>query len=287
MSRLTTLHWSKFLLPSDLCAGRSSSFLKVSKLVQRIAQHHTPECYTLRRTRGYCAAMGLATMLIVQPQFFYFFNSVAISQCFYYGRKWSLRASFGVFIAVLVGGLLMELAVYFGVKVARENNVDTAVNALGTIPIVFAMIGFLPQYWEFLSEWMATRIGTTTFRATSLDPPAISGLKRVIGISLIFSFIDGAGGLFNAISVVFRPPPLDSLAFLNFFSMTIAQTGTFLFYFWYEWVRSGRGTMQISEKYREEDTSVGVIGVESGVGDSSADALEPEVTKDFGKNAPT
>ncbi|KAJ3324533.1 hypothetical protein HDU93_002800, partial [Gonapodya sp. JEL0774] len=130
---------------------------------------------------------------------------------------WSFRSSVGALIGLVVIGVALELAVYYSVKVSSDRGLTTAVNVIGVIPLVFALAGFLPQYWEF---WR---------------------LKRVIGISLLFSLIDGSGGLFNGISVAFRPPPFDVVAFLNFFLITVAQAVTWVCFLWYEVVRKGRG----------------------------------------------
>ncbi|KXS15698.1 hypothetical protein M427DRAFT_134943 [Gonapodya prolifera JEL478] len=152
---------------------------------------------TLSTLGGYTAGLGLSTLLIIQPNFFYLFNAVTIAQCFFYGRKYALCN--------------IELAVYYGVKVSSERGLSGVVNSLGAIPLVFALLGTLPQYWEI---------------------------------------IHGLGGLLNAISLAFRPEPFDPVTFLNFFAITVAQGVIFVFWGWYEKVRKGRGRGNVDEDFK-------------------------------------
>lgn len=50
----------------------------------------------------------------------------------------------------------------------------------------------------------------------------------MIGISLIFLFIDLCGGVFSALSLIFSPPPFDILASISYGCVVVLEIGIFL-----------------------------------------------------------
>ncbi|GAA5976169.1 hypothetical protein JCM5350_000338 [Sporobolomyces pararoseus] len=153
---------------------------------------------------SYCITSDLSIPLIIQPQAFCFFSSIAWSQCLHYHSNWSRKASITVvFLSWAVGGAV-EAGLVFGCKALQDRGNEKMNLALGIIAAVFVAGGLLPQYYEV---WK---------------------YQAVIGISLIFLFIDLCGGVFSALSLIFSPPPFDILASISYGCVVVLEIGIFL-----------------------------------------------------------
>lgn len=153
---------------------------------------------------SYCITSHLSIPLIIQPQAFCFFSSIAWAQCLHYHSKWSQsRAIAIVFFSWAIGGAI-EAGLVFGCKHLQDRGDERMNLALGILAAIFVAGGLLPQYYEV---WK---------------------YRAVIGISLIFLFIDLCGGVFSALSLVFSPPPFDVLASVSYGCVVVLEIGIFL-----------------------------------------------------------
>ncbi|GAA6013767.1 hypothetical protein JCM11491_005091 [Sporobolomyces phaffii] len=153
---------------------------------------------------SYCITSDLSIPLIIQPQAFCFFSSIAWAQCLHYHSKWTTsRAVTVVFVSWAVGAGI-ELALVFGCKHLQRRGNERMNLALGILAAIFVAGGLLPQYYE------------------------VAKYRAVIGISLVFLFIDLCGGVFSALSLAFSPPPFDVLASVSYGCVVVLEVGIFL-----------------------------------------------------------
>jgi len=123
----------------------------------------------------YNLAQNLNIPLIIQPQLFCFLSILSWAQCLHYGSNWSTLKSTCACIGVLllIGGF--EAGMVFAVRGHPK-----PVMAFGILSSVFLSLALLPQYWEIYKH------------------------GEVIGISLLFVFIDLMGGVFSDLSLAFK-----------------------------------------------------------------------------------
>ncbi|OBZ82770.1 Uncharacterized protein C2E12.03c, partial [Choanephora cucurbitarum] len=77
----------------------------------------------------------------------------------------------------------------------------------GVLPVVFVIVGFLPQYYEIFRE------------------------RRVIGVSHVFLAMDFFGSVFSIVS-------LDVLALVNYIAIGCLDVGILTLYYIFEWYQS-------------------------------------------------
>ncbi|KAF7322239.1 hypothetical protein HMN09_00000700 [Mycena chlorophos] len=152
----------------------------------------------------YTIIQNLNIPLILQPQLFGFLSFVSWGQCQYYShpayadpatRPHARRR------AILLGGLAMllvvafQLALVFGIRPAYRRGdepAERAVDFLGILSPVLISLALIPQYVE------------------------IYRLKEVVGISIAFMVVDGMGGVFSDLSLLFRGGPFDIVASITY-----------------------------------------------------------------------
>ncbi|GAA6060434.1 hypothetical protein JCM10212_000027 [Sporobolomyces blumeae] len=153
---------------------------------------------------AYCITSNLSIPLIIQPQAFCFFSSIAWAQCLHYDSHWSTFWSISiVFISWAVGGGI-EAGLAFACKHLQDRGNEHMNFALGVLAAIFVAGGLLPQYYEI---WR---------------------FKAVVGISLIFLFVDFMGGVFSVLSLIFAPPPFDVLASISYSAVVVLELGIFI-----------------------------------------------------------
>ncbi|PIL25155.1 hypothetical protein GSI_13044 [Ganoderma sinense ZZ0214-1] len=128
----------------------------------------------------YAIVQNLNVPLIVQPQIMSVLSYVSWAQCQYYGRKRPKMTAIlmGVTIIVVSGGL--EAGLIFAIRPAFNRGNKAPVTFFGIVSTVLLSCGLLPQYYE------------------------IYKYKEVIGVSLMFMFVDMMGGVFSDLSLAFK-----------------------------------------------------------------------------------
>ncbi|GAA5871116.1 hypothetical protein JCM1840_007594 [Sporobolomyces johnsonii] len=153
---------------------------------------------------SYCVTSNLSIPLIIQPQSFCFFSCIAWSQCLHYDQGWSrTRATCVALLSLAVGGGI-EAALIEGCKALQRRGNEHMNFALGVLAAIFVGGGLLPQYWEV---WR---------------------YKAVIGISLVFLFVDLCGGVFSLLSLIFTTGSFDVLASISYSAVVACELGIFL-----------------------------------------------------------
>ncbi|KAI0794082.1 PQ loop repeat-domain-containing protein [Fomes fomentarius] len=128
----------------------------------------------------YSIGQNLNVPLIVQPQLLAVLSYLSWAQCLYYGRKWSRVKCALVYIAVLMVSGGFEAGMVFVAKHASEHGNDRPLRFFGAFSTVLLSVALLPQYWEIYKH------------------------REVMGISMLFMFVDIAGGVFSDLSLAFK-----------------------------------------------------------------------------------
>jgi len=151
----------------------------------------------------YNVAQNNNVPLMVQPQLFGLLACTCWVQCFYYDQHFSKSRTVSIFLGFLVlfGG--MEAGFVFAVRHGLEENNDRPLQFFGVMTAILLFAGLLPQYYEI---WK---------------------MKEVQGVSMLFMLVDGLGGLFSFLSLVFQPP-LDPLLSFSYVSVVLLDTGIML-----------------------------------------------------------
>ncbi|GAA5839440.1 hypothetical protein JCM9279_005943 [Rhodotorula babjevae] len=153
---------------------------------------------------AYCYTSDLSIPLIIQPQLFTLFSTLAWAQCLHYDSGYSTLSAWVVAgVALAVGGAI-EAGLIVGCRHLQDQGNERLNTATGVIAAVFVIAGLLPQYYE------------------------VYKFKAVIGVSLIFLSIDLLGGVWSLLSLVFSPPPFDALAAVSYSSVVGLEIGIFL-----------------------------------------------------------
>lgn len=128
----------------------------------------------------YMIAQDISIPLILQPQLFGAMAALSWIQCLYYGARKSKLGCFGIYVTflALAGGIQGGFSILVRHKYERGD-----VWSLRVFSIMSSILlagGLLPQYWEI---WMR---------------------KEVVGVSILFMIIDMLGGVFSAVSLIFK-----------------------------------------------------------------------------------
>ena len=75
--------------------------------------------------------------------------------------------------------------------------------AFGVLSAIFIVVGLLPQFWE------------------------VYKFKAVIGVSLVFLFVDFSGAVFSTLSLVFAEGEFDTLAAVNYAAVGALELAIF------------------------------------------------------------
>ncbi|CAE7194992.1 unnamed protein product [Rhizoctonia solani] len=128
----------------------------------------------------YMIAQNISIPLILQPQLFGAMSAFSWIQCLYYNyHKTKIYCALAYFTFLVLSGAFQG---GFAI-LARTKYKNGDVWSLRTFALISAILlscGLLPQYWEIWKR------------------------KEVVGVSILFMTIDLLGGVFSAVSLVFR-----------------------------------------------------------------------------------
>lgn len=144
----------------------------------------------------YNIAQNVNIPLILQPQLFGILAAVCWAQCLHYEYRLSVPRSiitFCVFLVTLAG---LQVGFVYAVWHALAENDSRPLEFFGVMTALLVFFGLMPQFYEI---WR---------------------LKEVSGISTSFMIIDGLGGLFSALSLVFKES-IDPLLAFSYISIII------------------------------------------------------------------
>ncbi|KAJ6592234.1 hypothetical protein DFH09DRAFT_1415202 [Mycena vulgaris] len=132
---------------------------------------------------AYTLILNLNIPLILQPQLFGSLSLVSWGQCQYYGEKRSRGAAVAMTLGVMlvVGGF--EAGMVFAVRPAYEAGSEAGVRGVqffGIFSSVLISLALFPQYVEIWRH------------------------REVVGISILFMFVDMLGGVFSDLSLAFK-----------------------------------------------------------------------------------
>ncbi|KAJ7464404.1 PQ loop repeat-domain-containing protein [Mycena latifolia] len=132
---------------------------------------------------AYTLLLDLNIPLILQPQCFGVLSLISWGQCQYYGAKRSrgVATAMALGMMLLVGGF--EAAMVFAVRPAYDARTDAGVRGvqfLGIFSTVLIALALFPQYIEIWHH------------------------REVVGLSILFMFVDMFGGVFSDLSLAFK-----------------------------------------------------------------------------------
>jgi len=144
----------------------------------------------------YVIVQNINIPLIVQPQSFGALASLSWVQCLYYEKKFTGRTCVIIYVLYLAvfGGF--EAGVTYAVRAGVSSGNSRPLDFIGIFGAIGIIGGFVPQFWEIYTR------------------------REVVGISLVFMTIDMTGGVFNALSLVFKEK-FDVVAALSFIGVAV------------------------------------------------------------------
>uniref|UniRef100_A0A8H7XS35 PQ-loop-domain-containing protein n=1 Tax=Psilocybe cubensis TaxID=181762 RepID=A0A8H7XS35_PSICU len=147
----------------------------------------------------YALLQKLNIPLEVQPQIFVFLSFLSWGQCQYYGSQRSLRASVILTTIIIIFFGILELTIVLVVRPSHNRGNHAAADAFGIFGSILVSLALFPQYWE------------------------IYKYKEVIGISMVFIWVDIMGGVFNLLSLAFKEK-FDAIAAVTY-SLVVVLDG--------------------------------------------------------------
>lgn len=139
---------------------------------------------------AYIIAQNFSIPLQVQPQVFAALATVSWCQCLHYGKGYSVKSVWAIFIVLCGIFAGFEVGSVYALWAGHRNGVEWPTLMYGYLSAVLLALGLLPQYWE------------------------IYKYREVIGISILFMAIDILGGVFSFLSLLFRKD-LDIAGFVS------------------------------------------------------------------------
>jgi len=128
----------------------------------------------------YVIVQNLNIPLILQPQLFGLLSLTSWGQCLYYEGKRTKLFSILTTLCVIITAGGLEAGLVFAVRPSYRRGNEGPVRFFGIFSSALISLSLLPQYYEIYKH------------------------KEVIGISILFMFIDLLGGVFSDLSLVFK-----------------------------------------------------------------------------------
>ncbi|KAF9480510.1 hypothetical protein BDN70DRAFT_773930, partial [Pholiota conissans] len=128
----------------------------------------------------YVILQRLNIPLMIQPQLFGFLSFVCWGQCQYYGLKRSRKVAILMTLGMMIFWGLFEFVFIITLRPMHNRGYHTPANVFGITSSVTISVALFPQYWE------------------------IYKCGEVVGISILFIFVDMMGGVFNDLSLAFK-----------------------------------------------------------------------------------
>ncbi|CDO69633.1 hypothetical protein BN946_scf184851.g21 [Trametes cinnabarina] len=168
--------------------------------------------------------------LILQPHLFGALSYLSWAQCQHYERKRTRTVSVAMYAAVLVLSAGFEVGMIFAVKPAYNSGNTRPVQFFGIFSSVLIALALLPQYWEIYKH------------------------KEVVGISVMFMFVDMLGGVFSDLSLAFKTQ-FDVIAAITY-SLVVVMDGVVLICAMILNPRARRRRKRLEESLGSDDTAV-------------------------------
>ncbi|KAI8903455.1 hypothetical protein DFJ77DRAFT_440702 [Powellomyces hirtus] len=245
--------WSFQLLPQAWKNFRSGSAVGLSVLMMALWAIWTPFF------GGYAIYSDLAVPLLVQPNLFGFFATICFVQCIYYGTKSNCekrrpaRAIYALLLLAVCLAVLgaLETGLYFATKKASESSWPNVTFALGVLPTILIVLGFVPMYYEI-------------FTHSPNDAKFFAETSIVDGLSEPFLIMDTLGGILSVLALGLRPPPFDWLNAGSYAAVAILDLGILALIRWYKWTGKAKpvnsetpamSTSQLESAFRSKESS--------------------------------
>ena len=98
----------------------------------------------------------------------------------YYGKGHSKLTATLLALAAMTFTGVCQVGLVYVIRLSYEKGDNSGTLIVGILSSVFIAVGLLPQYWEIYKH------------------------QEVVGISLLFVFVDMSGGVFSDLSLVFK-----------------------------------------------------------------------------------
>ncbi|KAI8996441.1 PQ loop repeat-domain-containing protein [Trametes punicea] len=180
----------------------------------------------------YAIVQDLNIPLILQPHLFGALSYLSWAQCQHYGRKRSRVAALAMYTAVVVLSAGFEVGMIFAVKPAYRSGNMRPIQFFGIFSSVLIALALLPQYWEIYRR------------------------KEVVGLSVLFMFVDMLGGVFSDLSLAFKAK-FDVLAGITY-SLVVVMDGVVVICALILNPRARRRRKRMAEGGESECTAAGV-----------------------------
>ncbi|KAI9137994.1 hypothetical protein BKA69DRAFT_1094335 [Paraphysoderma sedebokerense] len=181
---------------------------------------------------AYALLQRLSLFIDIQLIFFGTFCGVCLSQHVYYALHYSKLKS----VLACLGLLLL----YSGVTVScylvmTTSNSITLTQIIAISATVLLCLGFVPQYITILKA------------------------KTAEGLSVWFLVMDAVGGIFFALSLVFRPGPYDIIAGSQGLVVTACQFVNMGFWFYYRKSTRSEDSVEIVSEQKSDISSLSSV----------------------------
>lgn len=123
--------------------------------------------------------------LWIQPQILSALSLITWGQCYYYGRKWSLKLCISAIVglAILLGGIETAGILSFRLIVVKGNGVTWPLYLMASLAAVLLSLGVLREYLQIYRH------------------------RTTAGISILFIILDALGDLTSLLSILFEKKP--------------------------------------------------------------------------------
>jgi uncharacterized protein with PQ loop repeat len=97
----------------------------------------------------YNIVQGLALSVTLQTDAWLLFALICWMQYYHYSRRWKVTRSLAIFAGIIVTVAVLQALFIFSLMHIMEHQVTWATTAIGIIPSVLYVIGFIPQWLNF------------------------------------------------------------------------------------------------------------------------------------------
>ncbi|KAG8720954.1 hypothetical protein FRC08_016905 [Ceratobasidium sp. 394] len=194
LATIGTVLWMVQLLPQIWKSFRESSTEGLSPWLMFIWALSAPFLGV------YMIAQNTSIPLMIQPQLFGALAAFSWAQCLFYGAHKSKIYCSAVYAAFLMAAGAFQGGLSMLVRRNYQNGDVWSVRSFSIISAVLISVGLLPQYWEIWKR------------------------KEVIGVSILFMVVDLLGGVFCALSLVFKPK-FDTFAAIPYILVVVLDGG--------------------------------------------------------------
>lgn len=91
---------------------------------------------------------SLNTALIVQPQLFLCFASIALGQSLYYDRRWPLRQLVPAGLAFYASAAGIQVGLVYAARALERDGNRRLTQFIGVVSLLAIVLAFVPQFYE-------------------------------------------------------------------------------------------------------------------------------------------